>query len=210
MPRPFPRGFYGILSDPIVGWVPLARLLVARGVQVIQLRAKGMEAGAQVRLAREVRAVIPPDRTFIVNDHPQVALESGADGVHLGQGDGSYAAARRLLGPAAVIGLSTHTAEQVAAACALDPTYIGVGPVFSTRTKLDAEPVIGLDGLAALCARATVPTVAIGGIGPAQVGAVLAAGAHALCSVGAVNASEAPDLVLDAILEHVFSRGRSP
>lgn len=200
MPRPFPRGFYGIISDPVIGWVPMARLMVAQGVHVIQLRAKGMEQGAMLRLARQVRAVIPPDRLFIVNDHPAVALQAGADGVHLGQGDGSYAAARCLLGAASVIGLSTHTAAQVEAACALGPSYIGVGPVFATRTKADAEAVIGLDGLAALCALATVPTVAIGGITLDRLGAVAAAGPTAWCAVGVVNDSAAPESLLAALV----------
>jgi len=205
MTRPFPRGFYGILSEPAIGWVPLARLMVARGVRTIQLRAKGFGERDLLALAREVRAVIPPDRIFIVNDHPRVALEVGADGVHLGQQDGSLAAARRLLGAEAIIGLSTHNLAQVEAANALQPSYIGVGPVFTTATKADAEPVIGLAGLASLCARATVPTVAIGGIGVAEVGAVLAAGPDALCAVGAVNGSLSPSPLLAEILDRVES-----
>lgn len=203
MPRDLPRGFYGILSEPRVGWLRLARLMVDAGVPVIQLRAKRLDGAQLLRLARQIRAVVPQDRVFLVNDRPDVAALVGADGVHLGQEDAPLVEARARLGPAAVIGLSTHDLGQVRAACALAPTYIGVGPVFPTRTKERPDPVLGLEGLAALCAAATVPTVAIGGIDLGNLDAVLRARPHAVCAVGAVNASADPGPVLAALMRRV-------
>jgi len=193
-----PIGFYGIISDPAVGWGPMADCMVALGVRWIQLRMKGGSRADRRRIAVDLRARIPAGFHYIVNDDPQLALEVGADGVHLGQGDGSLERARSILGPHAIIGLSTHTSEQVRACCALRPTYIGMGPVFSTATKLDADPTIGVAGLKELVAVATVPAVAIGGIDLRRAVSVMGSGVQGLCAVGPVNISEDPGSVIAA------------
>jgi len=100
---------------------------------------------------------------LIVNDRVDVALEIGADGVHVGQQDMDAERARRLLGPGAIIGLSIETVEQARAAVSLDVDYLGVGPVFATATKMDAAPPLGLEGLAQVRAISRRPIVAIAG-----------------------------------------------
>jgi thiamine-phosphate diphosphorylase len=197
---PLDFGFYGILSEPRIGYRQLAELMVARGVRVIQLRMKHAERAEVLEVAGALRTIIPTEQLFIVNDDPELARDIGADGVHLGQHDAPYARARALLGPDAVIGVSTHNSNETELACAAGADYIGVGPVFHTATKADPDPVIGLDGLAHLLGLATVPAVAIGGIDPSNAAAVLRAGARNLCAVGCVNDSERPGEVLDQLL----------
>ncbi len=194
-----PMGYYGIISDPVIGWVPMARVMVARGVRWIQLRMKAGEPAERLAVARAVRAVITGPSVYIVNDEPELAKLAGADGVHLGQDDGPVAHARAILGPRALIGLSTHSVQQVRDGCALSPSYLGMGPVFPTDTKADAEPCIGLDGLAAMAAVSTLPAVAIGGIRLAQASAVMGAGVQGLCAVGGVNRSAQPAVDIAAL-----------
>ena len=204
-------GFYGILSDPRVGYQRLAELMVERGVRIIQLRMKHAVRAEVLKVARTLRAIIPTDRIFIINDDPAVARDVGADGVHLGQHDPPYARARALLGPDTVIGLSAHNPDETTRACATGADYIGVGPVFPTTTKADPDPVIGLDGLAQLLSLATVPAVAIGGIDPSNAAAVLAAGARNFAAVGCVNRPNRPGEVLGRLLELIRdSRSQAP
>jgi len=200
---PFDFGFYGILSEPRVGYPRLAELMVERGVLIIQLRMKHAERAEVLKVGRALRPIIPTGSLYIVNDDPVVARDVGADGVHLGQSDAPYARARDLLGPDAVIGLSTHNPDETSRACAAGADYIGVGPVFPTTTKAKPDPVIGLDGLRRLLALATVPAVAIGGIDPTNAAALLAAGARNFTAVGCVNNSDHPGEVLDRLLELV-------
>jgi len=199
-------GLYGILTDPVVGYERLAAIMVDKGLRVIQLRIKDRPRAEVVAVARRVRAVVPPSVAFIVNDDPGIATEVSATGVHLGQDDMPYADARSLLGDAAIIGLSTHNPAQTAAACAIGPDYIGVGPVFTTPTKRIPDPVIGLDGLRRMLEIATVPAVAIGGIDHGNAARVVAAGAENLCAVRCINGSPDPAAEIDRMLRVV--RGR--
>jgi thiamine-phosphate pyrophosphorylase len=168
--------------------------LLAGGADILQLRAKDHEPAA---IERFVRRILPLCRAaavpLIVNDHPQIAAATGADGVHLGQDDGPPAAARELLGPAALIGRSTHSPAQAAAALAEGADYIGFGPLFATPTK-PGRPPIGLADIAAVEAAvgARIPVFCIGGINPATLPAVLAAGARRVVIVSGLL--EAPDV----------------
>ena len=185
-------GFYAVLDRDDE---QLATLLAAHAC-VLQVRLKAAPAAELARVARMARRVC--DRAgiaLVVNDRIDVALAVGADGVHLGQTDAPLAAARAIAG-ALAIGISTHDLAQVEAACAGGADYIGYGPVFATRTKVNPDPVQGLAGLAAAVRAATVPVVAIGGITLATAAAVYATGARALCAIGAVN--DAPDVGLAA------------
>ncbi len=128
---------------------------------------------------------------LIINDHPQIAADIGADGVHVGQDDLPVAEARKLLGPGRIVGKSTHSLEQARAAFAEKPDYIGFGPLFATATKPDYIP-IGLAQIARVRQEATVPFFCIGGIKRDNVDTVIAHGA-----VGVVAVSEilqAPDI----------------
>jgi thiamine-phosphate pyrophosphorylase len=190
-------GFYGILSNPVLAYEQLAEIMVEHGVRIIQLRMKQQPRHEVEAVAHRLRRIIPSGHLFIVNDDPEIAREVGADGVHLGQDDMGYDAARRIVGTDAVIGLSTHNPDQTRAACTLAPDYIGVGPVFTTPTKQIPDPVIGLDGMAEMLGLATVPAVAIGGIDLDNAGQVVAAGARNLCAVRAVNRAADPGVVIE-------------
>lgn len=124
--------------------------------------------------------------TLIVNDRCDLALAVKADGVHLGQDDLLLADARQLLGPEKIIGLSTHTTDQVREAELLKPDYIGFGPIFSTTTKTDHDPVVGLEGLRAARALTTLPIFAIGGITSQHVTDMMTAGADGLALISAI------------------------
>jgi thiamine-phosphate pyrophosphorylase len=183
------RGFYGIVNVTPGGPDPVsaAREMIDAGCLVIQLRHKG--AGPQDLLA-ESRALMELASRFgarlIIDDNPLVAAEAGADGVHVGQHDVSYAEARQVVGASALVGVSTHNLAQLRLAVAAGADYVGFGPVFGTRTKENPDPVLGLNGLRAAVAESAVPIVAIGGIGPANAAAVAATGVHALASIEAV------------------------
>lgn len=185
------RGFYAVLDRDDEA---LARALLDGGARVIQLRIKQAGAGELTRIARWLRGVCDArGAAMIVNDRLDVALTVGAEGVHLGQTDLPLAEARAIARGRLWIGVSTHDERQVEAACAGGADYIGFGPVFETRTKLDPDPVQGLAGLRAAVARAgAVPVVAIGGVTAERAAGVYAAGAAAICAISAVN--EAPDV----------------
>lgn len=157
---------------------------LAGGVDLIQLRDK---QGADLEAARRFRAVCDEHGALlIVNDHPELALECDADGVHVGQEDMPLAAVRALVGPGLVIGISTHSPEQVDAAERSEADYLGVGPVFATATKPQVEPV-GLELVGYAAERARKPWFAIGGIATENVSEVLAAGARRIAVVRAIR-----------------------
>ncbi|MBN2527459.1 MAG: thiamine phosphate synthase [Deltaproteobacteria bacterium] len=200
-------GFYGILTNPVVGYEKLTEVMVERGVKIIQLRMKDAPENTVLEMARTLRVLIPLSVKFIVNDNPLVALESGADGVHLGQSDMAYTEARTLMGKDAIIGLSTHNPEQIRAACLLAPNYIGVGPVYATPTKQIPDPVLGISGMQEMLALATVPAVCLGGIDHENVDDVLSGGAQNICAVRCINASADPGAELDKMLGKLRERG---
>ena len=154
------------------------------------------------RTARALRTITAGSNTkFIINDDPKLAADIGADGVHLGQGVMGYAEARKIVGEKAIIGLSTHNVDQVRAACALGPDYIGVGPVFPTPTKKIPDPAIGISGMSEMIGLATVPTIAIGGINRENLEAVIKAGAKNFSLVRPLNETKDPESVLKQILD---------
>ena len=199
-------GLYGILTNPLVGYEKLAAIMVEKGVSIIQLRMKETPRTLIKDTATLLRKIIPKGTLFIVNDDPIIAKDVGADGVHLGQNDMPYAEARTIMGPNAVIGLSTHNPAQTRAACLLGPSYIGVGPVFKTPTKKNPDPVIGLDGMRAMLDVATVLAVSLGGIDHDNVKSVLKAGAQNICAVRCINRAENPGAEIDKLLA-VISKG---
>lgn len=179
-----PKGAYCIV-DEASGQPParLVRAFVENGAAVVQLRFKEAGAGELLRIAREARALCAGRALLLVNDRPDVAKLACADGVHLGQDDLPVADARELLGPDALIGVSTHSDAEIDAAAGAD--YIGFGPVFATRSKPGAvlPPPHGLEGLRRAVARSRLPVVAIGGITVATVGAVAATGARCAAAI---------------------------
>jgi thiamine-phosphate pyrophosphorylase len=167
-----------------------ARVAVAGGATVVQLRLKDATTAEAVERGRGFRAL---DATFVVNDDVEAAIALGADGVHLGQGDEGAARARAR---GLLLGRSAATLEQALAA---DADYLGVGPIWETPSKLDAEPPLGLGGLAAICEAVSVPVVAFGGIDAGNAGDCIRAGA---AGVAAIRAATDPGLreAVDAAL----------
>src|SRR6185436_7949238 len=136
----------------------------------------------------------PPDADVIVNDRADVALIAGAAGVHLGQTDLQPIHARRVLGDGKIIGFSTHNLGQALEAEGYPVNYVAVGPIFTTDSKKNPDPVIGLDGLAGICRAIRKPVVAIGGIKLANAREVLEAGATSVAVISDVLS--APDVGL--------------
>ena len=194
-------GFYAILTDPLRGYEYCTKVCVDAGVAFVQLRMKDRPREEMLPVAETMRSVTLDSSTkFIVNDYPEIARECGADGVHVGQNDMPVGEVRRIVGPGSIIGLSTHTPEQTKTACALDPDYIGIGPVFPTPTKKNPDPVIGIEGMRAMLAAATVPAVAIGGIDLTTIDRVLEAGARNFCMVRQFTQSMEPEKTIAEIM----------
>ncbi len=164
--------------------------LIAGGARLIQLREKNLfprefygEAKAAIAIARALGTRI------IVNDRVDLAIALHADGVHLGQEDLPPEAARKLLGPDAIIGFSTHSFDQAQRASTMPIDYVAIGPIFATASKERPAPVVGLDGLR-LVRRAvgTIPFVAIGGITLENAKQVISAGADAVAVISGILA----------------------
>lgn len=183
----FARGFYAVLDRDDEA---LARTLAAHA-DVLQIRIKPGTPDEILRVARMARRICDDAGILLfVNDRIDLALAAGADGVHLGQTDVSLAEARSLVRDRLKIGISTHDLAQLQRACAGQPDYAAFGPVFTTRTKANPDPVVGLPGLAAAVRVAgDVPVVAIGGITPRDCNAVFDAGAAAICAISSVNSA---------------------
>lgn len=195
-------GFYAILTDPLAGYEKCTEILVDYGIKFVQLRIKN-ETDDQVRRIAEIliKKTENTETKLIINDYANIAYECGAHGVHLGQNDMPFTDARKLLGPNAIIGLSTHSPEQTSQACALGPDYIGVGPVYPTPTKKIPDPVIGIEGMKKMISISWVPSVAIGGIDLTNLRAVLEAGAKNFCMVRQFTQSTDPQKVLKETLK---------
>jgi len=178
------------------GWAPadLARAFLGGGAAWIQIRAKQRPSANFLELCDSVvRSAEAHRATVIVNDRADLALLSGATGVHVGQDDLTPASVRRLLGPDAIVGYSTHTTDQFDAALFEPVSYIAVGPVFGTRTKETGYEAVGLELVSAAAARASGrPLVAIGGITLDRVPGVIAAGASAVAVIGDLLAGNDP------------------
>jgi thiamine-phosphate pyrophosphorylase len=165
---------------------------------VIQLRHKTLARGELLALARRIREITAREGVlFIVNDHVDIAMLSGADGVHLGSDDLSIAAARRVAGDGLIIGASASSPEAAKAALAEGADYLGSGPAFGTPIKA-GKPVIGPKGVAAIAAAVGlgVPVFAIGGINPSNIEQLTADGLHRACVIRAI--ADAPDPELAA------------
>jgi thiamine-phosphate pyrophosphorylase len=179
----------------------LLRAALSGGVDIVQLREKSLPR-REIELAALTfrRLCATYSALFIVNDDPDLARACRADGVHLGQDDMSVAEAREILGSDVIIGLSTHTREQIAAAGGESSgvDYISVGPIWETPTKA-GRPAVGLELISHAARNAGHPFFAIGGIDPANAGEVVRAGAQRLCVVRAIRDAEDPAAVAERL-----------
>jgi thiamine-phosphate pyrophosphorylase len=178
---------------------PLLRAALGGGVDVIQLREKQLGRAEIERAASTFRRMADNySALFIVNDDPDLARIVNADGVHVGQDDASVDEARATLGRDAIIGQSTHSEEQIAAAGERDIDYFAVGPVWETPTK-PGRPAVGLELVTHAAEVAKKPFFAIGGIGPLNAGQVVAAGAERMCVVRAIRDAPHPEVAAEAL-----------
>jgi len=155
---------YAIADAAFGNPVHLAEALFAGGARLVQVRSKNADAGIVLQQVEQILKIAPNGARVIVNDRADVALISGAAGVHLGQTDLAPRLARQILMPGQIIGCSTHTLQQALTADQSSVNYIAAGPVFPTTNKANPDPVIGLEGLRDICSRVRTPVVAIGGI----------------------------------------------
>lgn len=165
---------------------------IAGGVDVVQLREKHLEDRPLLRRAELAAEVCRTHGVpFVLNDRPDLALEVGADGVHLGQDDAPVSLARRILGPHVVVGLSTHAPADLAAAADEEVTYISAGPVEETPTK-PGRPGTGVAYVSLATERSTVPVFVTGGVTPGRIPALASAGVRHFVVVRYVTLASDP------------------
>jgi thiamine-phosphate pyrophosphorylase len=198
-------GLYIILDPSVCTDRPLVdvlKLSATAGAKIFQYRNKTASMKVAYEEAWQLRKVAHElGVLFIVNDRCDLALAVDADGVHLGQGDVPLNLARKIMGPDKLIGISTHNREQVIAATAGRPDYLGFGPIFTPGSKLDHDPVVGIVGLKAIRQLTPLPIFAIGGITLNNAVDVIRAGANGVAVISAVlKASDVAQAVNDFVL----------
>lgn len=198
---------YLVTDEALCGGRPLKEVVeqaVAGGVSAVQLREKKASTRYFVEKALKIKAILKDSGVpLLINDRVDIALAMGAAGVHLGQEDLPYPAARRLLGPDAIIGLSVESEEDVLAAEKYDLDYLGVSPLFPTPTKTDTRGSWGLRGLSRVRELSRHRLVAIGGLNADNAAAAVAAGAHTIAVVSAICAADAPRAAAAKLLENI-------
>jgi thiamine-phosphate pyrophosphorylase len=178
--------------------VELAWLLAAGGVTLVQLRDKHGDTRAMAETARALKDTLAPFRVpLLINDRVDVALATGAHGVHMGQDDMAVEDARRLLGPGAIVGLSIKSEAQAEAAPIELLNYVGIGGVFATSSKDNPDPPIGVDGLARIAGvfrrrSPQFPLCAIAGIDAGNAASAIAAGADGVAVISALSMAPVP------------------
>lgn len=192
-----PPGLYAITDTQLcaLSHAEQVEKLIQGGARLIQIREKHRpSAGFYEDAETAVRVAQAHGVRVIINDRVDIALALQADGVHLGQQDLSPVVARQILGPDAIIGLSTHNREQAKEGLALPIDYLAVGPIFWTHTKQDPDPILGLEGLREVRRMVShLPLVAIGGITLEQSHDVFRAGADCIALISALLTS--PDRI---------------
>ena len=186
--------------------VEVVRAAIRGGVSCVQLREKGCSTREFMDEARLLKALLAGTGVpLFINDRLDVALAVGADGVHLGQNDLHIADARRLVGNRMIIGISAESVADAIRAEAEGADYIGASPVFTTPTKTDTAPPLGLDGLRAIRRAVQLPLVAIGGIDADNAAQVLRAGADGLAVVSAIVSAPCPRTAAAVLRQRIQS-----
>ena len=186
--------------------VEVVRAAIRGGVSCVQLREKGCSTREFMDEARLLKALLAGTGVpLFINDRLDVALAVGADGVHLGQNDLAIADARRLVGNRMIIGISAESVADAIRAEAEGADYIGASPVFTTSTKTDTAPPLGLDGLRAIRRAVQLPLVAIGGINADNAAQVLRAGADGLAVVSAIVSAPCPRTAAAGLRQRIQS-----
>ena len=185
-------------SDPI----EFLKKLLGAGARLVQYRNKTAPAREVLQAAQALNVTARQDgASFLVNDRPDIARLSGASGVHLGQEDLQVAAARKIVGAGAIVGISTHNLEQFRAAAETDADYVAVGPIFETRSKAKPDPVVGLELIRQARKLTNKPIVAIGGITLERAASVIEAGANSVAVISDILAAKNPAARVKQYLE---------
>ena len=178
------------VRDDMASFLPA---VLRGGVDVVQLREKVLPAATQLEQARVMIPICREfDVPFILNDAPELALAAGADGVHVGQDDASVERCRALLGPTAIVGLSTHSVEEFDGALSEDATYFSAGPIVPTPTKVGRAGT-GVDYATSSQARSSRPVFVTGGVNATNVASLVAAGLRHFVVVRALTESSSPE-----------------
>jgi thiamine-phosphate pyrophosphorylase len=176
-------------SDP----VEFLKRLMKAGARLFQYRNKTAPAREVLQAVQALTVTARQEKAlFLANDRPDIARLAWANGVHVGQDDLEVAAARAIVGPDAIVGISTHNLEQLKAAAATDADYIAVGPVFATKSKVQPDPVVGLELIREARRLTRKPLVAIGGITLERAGDVFRAGADSVAVISDILAAKNP------------------
>ncbi len=177
----------GLLGTAGISIENYAHELHRAGIRFLQYRDKNAIDAAVLEGARLLRTIFrKSEATLLLNDRVHLCAEADFDGVHLGQEDLSIEQARVILGRSAILGISTHTAEQLRRADATSADYVAIGPVYPTASKENPDPAVGIEGVAAVRRLTAKPLVAIGGITPENSGAIFAAGADAVAVISSL------------------------
>lgn len=187
-----------VLTDTVLqsrfSHVELTRLAIAGGADTIQFRQKAGATREMIETARQLKQICSDaSAAFIVNDRIDVAIASGADGVHLGQDDFPIPLARELLGQSRIIGGSAATLEEAQKCLSEEVDYIGFGPVYPTTSKEDAGPVSGISLLKQAVEAIPLPIIVIGGVTAENTPEVIQAGAYGIAVISAVCCQENPE-----------------
>jgi thiamine-phosphate pyrophosphorylase len=185
------KGYYFITDSSLsfAGNINDVKQAEACGVCVVQYRNKNAETREMYEEALRLREICR-NTLFLINDRIDIALAVDADGVHLGQSDMPYRAARKMLGPKKIIGITVHNLSEAMEAQRLGANYLGVSPIFQTATKSDAGKPAGIALIEEIRAQVDIPLIAIGGIDLANASEVIKSGADGLCAISAVVSKE--------------------
>ena len=191
-------GRFHVLTDTVVqdrySHIELTEMALAGGADTIQFRSKSGSTRKLIETALKMKELCSKaDVPLIINDRVDVALASGADGVHLGQDDFPIPLARKLLGENAIIGGSAGNIEEAEICFKGGADYLGVGPVFATGSKSDAGPATGIERIKMIVNEFPMPVIAIGGITAAYISELIDAGAHGIAVISAVCLEENPE-----------------
>jgi len=202
-------GLLHVITDETVqrsfSHVELAALAAEGGADVVQFREKRERPQAElVAIATRIRDSLRSTGTrLVVNDHLDVAVSAGVLAVHLGRGDAEPAEARRILGPSALIGGTANSVDEAVRVASTPVDYLGVGPVYGTRSKAEPAPRLGIETLRRIVESVNKPVIAIGGITAPRVEEVLAAGAHGVAVLSAVVGNADPSVATRELREAV-------
>ncbi|MCK9615414.1 MAG: thiamine phosphate synthase [Candidatus Omnitrophica bacterium] len=185
------KGYYFITGSFLsrLGNVSDVKNALKAGVKIVQYREKNAATYEMYIEALKLRKICK-DIIFLINDRVDIALASGADGVHLGQSDLPYRMARKLLGKKKIIGVTVHSLKEAKVAQAKGADYVGIAPIFPTSTKPDARNPVGIELIQEIKKHINLPIVAIGGINLSNAKEVIASGANCVCAISAVVASK--------------------